>query len=160
MPAMEIYRFSDAQGNIIRYLFDPEQRDEAGEGPVSLERIVEIPEGQPSPTFELDSAYFINAKDGSASLERVTPKSGTELYRYKAKDGGDVRYYYDVGSVNGKNYVVAIHRPPENWQRLRSENLAVANEHSAEDDMLRDEEWRREKEYRKDSVQDEDEMRS
>jgi hypothetical protein len=108
MEPARIYRFIDPDQNIITYNFDPSLRDEDGEGVVTLERLSRKAEPE-----DEDDVFF------------AEPKPGQEFYRYEAEDGGDVRYQYDPGSRNGKDYVVAIHRTPENWRRLVVENLQV-----------------------------------
>jgi hypothetical protein len=108
MAPTTIYSFIDPFQNIITYNFDPELRDEDGDGAVTLERISRKAEPQ----------------DQSIPLH-PEPEAGEEFYRYTAEDGGDVRYQYDPGSRNGKDYVVAIHRTPENWGRLLKEDLSV-----------------------------------
>jgi hypothetical protein len=105
---MAVYQFADADQNIITYNFDPELRDENGDGPVALERISRKAEPQ-------DASILLYPE----------PKMGDEFYWYRAEAGGDVRYQYDPGSRNGKDYVVAIHRTPENWKRLVEENFGV-----------------------------------
>lgn len=109
MTPIPIAQFADSSSqNIISYNFDPDLRDEDGQGPVCLERI-----SRPiDPNDVLTTLY-------------PEPKTGEEFFRYTAEDGGDVRYQYDLGSRNGKDYVVAIHRTPENWKRLMDENLGV-----------------------------------
>jgi len=65
--------------------------------------------------------------DGTPSAA-TEPKPGTEFFCYMARDGAEVRYQFDPTARNGKSYVTAIHRPPENWQTLREEDLAVDDE--------------------------------
>ena len=115
MAAFEVYRFHDSANNTIRYMFDSKKRQHTEEpfGPVMLDQVIE--------TFdpELDTA---------PSEPIPEPKPGTELFRYTARDGASVRYQYDRTACLGKEYVVAIHRDAENWQRLREEELAVDDE--------------------------------
>ncbi|KAF1963060.1 hypothetical protein CC80DRAFT_487472, partial [Byssothecium circinans] len=117
MATFEVYRFHDPSLNTIKYLFNPNHRQTTSEGepigPIPLEQAIE--------TFdpELDEA---------PSIPIAEPKPGTEIFRYQARDGADVRYQYDRTACNGKNYVVAIHREPENWRGLREEDLAVGDE--------------------------------
>ncbi|KAF2442587.1 hypothetical protein P171DRAFT_434060 [Karstenula rhodostoma CBS 690.94] len=114
MAAFEVFSFHDANNNTIKYLFNPSKRlNNSDEGPALLDQVIE--------TFdpELDTA------PSSPILE---PKAGTEMFKYRARDGADVRYQYDLTAQNGKQYVVAIHREPMNWQSLREEDLAVDNE--------------------------------
>lgn len=63
------------------------------------------------------------------------PKAGTELLRYRARDGAHVSYQYDPAAQNGKQYVVAIHREPANWSNLREEDLSVTNEEELRREM-------------------------
>ncbi|PVH94269.1 hypothetical protein DM02DRAFT_633865 [Periconia macrospinosa] len=108
-----IYTYTDSHHNTISYLFNPSKRESDGSGPVVLERVTlpyqEDPSSPPPPAAN-------------------EPKPGTILLRYIARDGGDVRYIYDPTASNGKQYVVAIHREPGNWQRLREEDLGVRDE--------------------------------
>jgi hypothetical protein len=114
MAPIEVFRYADpTSGNIIIYDFDPEIRDEEGRGVVSLAKSSHTP----------DSI--------AESPLSPAPKQGQEFYSYEAEDGADVRYQYDEGSRNGKDYVVAVHRVPENWTRLVEENLGVKG-HDAE----------------------------
>jgi hypothetical protein len=119
MAAFEVFRFHDSSNNTIKYLFSPSKRVEEGEGyygPAMLDQVIQTfdPELDTLPQFSLPE-----------------PKPGTEMFRYMAKDGADVRFQYDPTARNGKSYVVAIHRDPENWQKVRlggEEDLSVENE--------------------------------
>jgi hypothetical protein len=117
MLPIEIYSFINGDGNITKYVFNPSKLENEGEGPVPLERLIETP---------LDDEIA-----GPTTSSRQ-PEDGVEFFRYLAKDGADVRYQFDKGSRNNKGYVVAIHRDPENWGKLRQEDLAVANEEEIE----------------------------
>lgn len=122
MAPIEVFRYADpTSGNIIIYDFDPEIREEEGRGVVSLAKSSHTPD---------------SIADAPLS---PAPKQGQEFYSYEAEDGADVRYQYDEGSRNGKNYVVAVHRVPENWARLVEENLGVKG-HDAEMRRKEDEE--------------------
>lgn len=115
MSSFEVYTFHDRHNNTIRYLFNPSKRlnnsDESG--PALLDQVTETfdPELDPVPSTQIPE-----------------PKAGTELFTYRARDGADVRYQFDPTAQNGKQYVVAIHREPNNWSTLREEDLAVDNE--------------------------------
>lgn len=114
MAAFEVFSFHDANNNTIKYFFNPSKRlDNKDEGPARLDQVIE--------TFdpELDTAPVSPIPE---------PKAGTEMLRYRARDGADVRYQFDPTAQNGKQYVVAIHREPMNWQSLSEEDLAVDNE--------------------------------
>ncbi|KAF2649652.1 hypothetical protein K491DRAFT_697936 [Lophiostoma macrostomum CBS 122681] len=119
MTALEVFRFHDSSNNTIKYFFNPSKRVDEGEGyygPAILDQFIQ--------TFdpELDTLPIISLPE---------PKPGTEVFRYMAKDGADVRFQYDPTARNGKSYVVAIHRDPENWQRVKlggEEDLSVGNE--------------------------------
>lgn len=114
MSAFEIYAFNDRHNNTIRYLFNPSKRLNNSEyGPALLDQVIE--------TFDPEL-------DTLPPRQIPEPKAGTELFRYRARDGADVRYQFDPTAQNGKQYVVAIHRPPENWGTLREEDLTVDNE--------------------------------
>lgn len=94
--------------DIITYSFDPSLRDEDGDGIVTLERISR-------PAEPADIKKILPAE----------PRPGHEFFGYPAEDGGEVRYQYDPGSRNGKDYVAAVHREPNNWMRLKREKLGV-----------------------------------
>lgn len=114
MSAFEVFTFHDRNYNTIKYLFNPSKRINSNdEGPALLDQVIE--------TFdpELDSL---------PSPAIPEPKAGTELLTYKSRDGAYVRYQYDPTAINGKQYVVAIHREPTNWGNLREEDLAVEDE--------------------------------
>lgn len=114
MAAFEVYTFHDLHHNTIRYLFNPAKRlNNRDDGPALLDQVIE--------TFdpELDTV---------PSTVVPEPKAGTEIFRYRARDGADVRYQFDPTAQNGKQYVVAIHREPRNWETLREEDLSVDNE--------------------------------
>ena len=120
MTSFEVFRYHDHNNNTIKYLFNPSKRVEEGEGlygTAILEKVTEI--------FDLDP-------DTLPLVHLAEPKPGTELFRYTAKDGADVRFQFDPTARNGMEYVTAIHRDPENWTRVRlsedGEDLAVANE--------------------------------
>ena len=109
MAPIEACRFRDTKSNtLVRYTFDADARDQDDRGPVSLNR-------------ELEPITNISANVQSLAPE---PRHGAIIYQYTAKDGGEVRYQYDPGSRNGKDYVVGIYRTPENWQSLREEDLS------------------------------------
>lgn len=114
MSAFEVFNFHDRHKNTIRYLFNPSKRlNNSEEGPALLDQVTETfdPEFDTPPTTQIPE-----------------PKAGTELLLYRARDGADVRYQFDPTAQNGKQYVVAIHREPNNWSTLREEDLAVGNE--------------------------------
>lgn len=114
MSSFEVYTFHDPHNNTIRYLFNPSKRlNNSEHGPALLDQLIE--------TFdpELDSL---------PSIRLPEPKAGSELFRYRARDGADVRYQFDPTAQNGKQYVVAIHREPSNWSTVREEDLTVDNE--------------------------------
>ena len=114
MAAFEVYTFHDTHNNTIRYLFNPTKRlNNRDDGPALLDQVIE--------TFdpELDTV---------PSTSIPEPKAGTEIFRYQARDGADVRYQFDPTAQNGKQYVVAIHREPRNWETLREEDLSVEDE--------------------------------
>ncbi|KAL1603628.1 hypothetical protein SLS60_005216 [Paraconiothyrium brasiliense] len=114
MSAFEVYQFHDANNNTIKYLFNPSKRlNNSDEGPVLLDQVIE--------TFDPEF-------DTAPSSAIPEPKAGTRMFEYKARDGAYVGYQYDPTAQNGKQYVVAIHREPMNWQSLREEDLAVENE--------------------------------
>ncbi|CAI6337190.1 unnamed protein product [Periconia digitata] len=117
MASYTAYTFTTPSKNTIKYLFNPSKREAEGEGPVVLDQLIE--------TYDSDSDSDIP----TSPTPSEEPKPGTVLLRYVARDGGDVRYIYDPTARNGKQYVVAIHREPENWQRLKEEDLGVADEH-------------------------------
>ncbi|KAF9736175.1 hypothetical protein PMIN06_003804 [Paraphaeosphaeria minitans] len=119
MAAFEVFSFHDANNNTIHYLFNPSKRlNNSDEGPAMLDQVIE--------TFdpELDTAPAIPIPE---------PKAGTEMLGYRARDGAYVSYQFDRTAQNGKQYVVAIHREPMNWQSLREEDLAVENEQELRD---------------------------
>jgi hypothetical protein len=119
MAAFEVFRFHDSSNNTIKYLFNPSKRVEESEGyygPAMLDQVIQ--------TFDPEL-------DTLSQFSLPEPKPGTEMFRYMAKDGADVRFQYDPTARNGKSYVVAIHRDPENWQKVRlggEEDLSVENE--------------------------------
>lgn len=110
MSAFEVCSFHDSNNNTIKYLFNPSKRlNNSDEGPILLDQVIE--------TFDTAPASPI-----------PQPKAGTRLVEYKARDGAYVGYQYDPTAQNGKQYVVAIHREPMNWQNLREEDLSIENE--------------------------------
>lgn len=114
MSAFEVFSFHDSHNNTIRYLFNPSKRlNNSDDGPALLDHVTE--------TFdpELDTLPATRIPE---------PKAGSELFRYRARDGAEVRYQFDPTAQNGKQYVVAIHREPSNWSTLREEDLTVDNE--------------------------------
>jgi hypothetical protein len=114
MAAFEVCTFHDSNNNTIKYLFNPFKRlNNRDEGPALLDQIIE--------TFDPEF-------DTAPSSHIPEPKAGTEMVSYRSRDGADVRYQFDPTAQNGKQYVVAIHREPDNWQRLTEEDLAVDNE--------------------------------
>ncbi|KAJ4287287.1 hypothetical protein N0V90_012685 [Kalmusia sp. IMI 367209] len=114
MSAFEVFSFHDTHNNTIRYLFNPSKRlNNSDEGPALLDQVIE--------TFDPEL-------DAAPSPAIPEPKAGTELFQYRARDGADVRYQFDPTAVNGKQYVVAIHREPANWGNLREEDLGVEDE--------------------------------
>ncbi|KAF2636556.1 hypothetical protein P280DRAFT_473099 [Massarina eburnea CBS 473.64] len=118
MAAFEVYRFHDSYNNTIKYLFNPSKRQTTKDseepfGPVVLDEVIE--------TFDPEF-------DEVPSTPITEPTPGTEFFRYTARDGADVRYQYDRTARNGKNYIIAIHRDPENWKTLSQEDLAVDDE--------------------------------
>ena len=140
MSAFEVYQFHDSRNNTIKYLFNPNKRDNDGEGPVILDQLIET---------------FDDEKISSTTISE--PKPGTILFQYMARDGGDVRYLFDPTARNGRQYVVAIHRPPENWKTMREEDLAVEDEAGLrrqleERDNSIEAHWRTEGRKRRDSA--------
>lgn len=114
MAAFEVFSFHDANKNTIKYLLNPSKRlNNRDEGPALLDQVIETFD----PELDTTPAFLVSE-----------PKAGTEICRYTARDGADVRYQFDPTAQNGKQYVVAIHREPMNWQSLREEDLAVDNE--------------------------------
>lgn len=121
MAAFEVFTFHDTHNNTIKYLFNPSKRlHNSDEGPALLDQVIETfdPELDTAPAFPIPE-----------------PKAGTELLEYRARDGAYVRYQFDPTAQNGKQYVVAIHREPANWQNLRGEDLAVDNELELRDEF-------------------------
>lgn len=114
MSAFEVFSFHDSHNNTIRYLFNPSKRlNNSDDGPALLDHVTE--------TFDPEL-------DILPATRIPEPKAGSELFRYRARDGADVRYQFDPTAQNGKQYVVAIHREPSNWSTLREEDLTVDNE--------------------------------
>lgn len=118
--SFKVYTFYDKRQNKISYLFNPSKRESDGEGPAILDQLIE--------TAEDPSSSFSNTTTTNTSTKANEPKPGTILFNYTARDGALVRYTYDPTARNGKQYVVAIHREPNNWQRLKEEDLGVADE--------------------------------
>ncbi|KAF2743454.1 hypothetical protein M011DRAFT_471396 [Sporormia fimetaria CBS 119925] len=106
--ALPIYHFAPTLNptEIITYHFWPTIREEGGDGPVCLER----------------TSRARTPSDTDLIL-KPEPKNGDILYEYLSRDGAIIRYEFDKGSRNGKDYVIAVHREPENWTRLRKEDL-------------------------------------
>ncbi|KAJ4345386.1 uncharacterized protein N0V89_011516 [Didymosphaeria variabile] len=114
MSAFEVYQFHDSNNNTIKYLFNPSKRlNNSDEGPVLLDQVIETFD----PEFDTAPSYTI-----------PEPRPGTRMFEYKARDGAYVGYQFDPTAQNGKQYVVAVHREPMNWQSLSEEDLAVENE--------------------------------
>lgn len=114
MASFEVFHFQDTNHNTIRYLFNPAKKQDDTANPIPLDQLIE--------TFDAEL-------DGPPTSPGIPePKAGTEFFSYKARDGAEVRYQFDPAARNGKQYVVAIHREPDNWRMLQAEDFAVEDE--------------------------------